>query len=128
MIFKTKNININIMNYFIEKNILLDDVIENLCDNLSYDNNIYYIFGELRNNNEVKDDIILFEKVISNLDNIIYESNEYLKTIVDLEFQYNYICSCIDDLYNSKYQIINFMSSLNKIDILSELIEEININ
>ena len=121
------------MNYFIEKNILLDEIIEKLYDNLSYDNYIYNILGELRKTNEINNDIILFNNVIDNLDNIIYESNEYAKSIVDLEFQYNYICNYIDDLYNAKYQIINFINSfcianINKVDILSDILFEININ
>jgi hypothetical protein len=120
------------MNYFIEKNILLDEIIEKLYDNLSYDNYIYNILGELRKTNEISNDIILFNNVIDNLDNIIYESNEYAKSIIDLEFQYNYICNYIDDLYNAKYQIINFINSIyianiNKVDILSDILSEINI-
>ena len=116
------------MNYFIEKNILLDDIIEKLDENLSYDNTIYHIIGDLRNNNEISKDIILLKNIVDNLDNIIYETNEYAKTIIDLEFQYTYICNYINDLYDSKHQIFNFINSINEVDILSDLINEFTIN
>ncbi len=116
------------MNYFIEKNILLDDIIEKIDENLSYDNNIYNIISELRDDNEISKDIILLKDIVDNLDNIIYEANEYAKTIIDLEFQYTYICNYINDLYDSKYQIFNFINSINEVDILSDLVNEFNIN
>lgn len=115
------------MDYFIEKNILLDNIIEKLYDNISYDNNIYNTFGELRNINEKTKDIILLNNIINDLNNIIYESNEYAKSIVDLEFQYNYICNYINDIYDAKYQIINFINSINEIDLLSNILSEFNI-
>jgi hypothetical protein len=115
------------MNYFIEKNLLLDDIIDLLKDNLSYDNNIYHILGDLRNNNDINQDIILFRNLISNIDNIIYEATEYAKTIIDLYFEYNYILRDINDLYNAKYQIINFINKINEIDVLSDLVSEIKI-
>jgi hypothetical protein len=116
------------MNYFIEKNILIDNFIESINDNLSTDHKIYNILNELRNNNQISNDIILFNNIIDNLNNLIYESNEYAKSIIDLEFEYSYICNYINNLYDSKYQIINFINSINEVDILSDLVSEFKIN
>jgi hypothetical protein len=116
------------MNYFIEKNMLIDEILYGLNDNLPDNHNIYNILNELRNNNETNYDIILLRNVIADLDNIAYESNEYAKSIVDLEFEYNYICKYIDNLYDAKYQIINFINSINEIDVLSDLVSEFKIN
>lgn len=115
------------MNYLIEKNMLIDEILYKLNDNLIETHDIYNDLNKLRNENEVNHDIILFRNIIYDLDNIIYESNEYAKSIIELDFQYNYIRNYIDDLYNAKYQIINLINSINEIDVLSDLISEFNI-
>ena len=67
------------MNYFIEKNILVDDLLE--LEIVNYNDNIISLFEELRKNNKIDNDIVLFKDIIMIIENNIYETNEYLKTI-----------------------------------------------
>ena len=112
------------MEYFINKNILIDELLEL---ELTYDYKILDIFEQLKNNKDFEIDIILFKDCIDILDSIIEEFTEYLKTIVDLEWEYIYIDNQISRLYIVKNKIINFVNNFNNIDILSELINEFNI-
>ena len=112
------------MEYFINKNILIDELLEL---ELTYDYKILDIFEQLRNNKDYEIDIILLKDCIDILDSIIEEFTEYLKTIVDLEWEYIYIDNQISRLYIVKNKIINFVNNFNNIDILSELINEFNI-
>jgi hypothetical protein len=112
------------MNYFIEKNMLIDDLLEL---DLTYNSNYLLIFEELRKNNKVDNDIVLFKDIIVLIENTIYESNEYLKTIHMFEWENNYINNYINNLGNSIIKINMFLNNINQIDILSDLISDFNI-
>ncbi len=115
------------MEHYIEKNILIDELLEL---EISYVHELLNIFDELRNTNDYKKDIDLFNETIHIIDNIISETYEYLKSIShdDLEFQYNYIINHLNDLYIGKHKIQTFINKLNEIDIISNLIKEFTIN
>ncbi len=112
------------MEHYIKKNILIDDLLEL---EISYVNEILSIFDELRNTNDYNKDIILLSRCMNIIDSIIWETGEYLKTIVDLEFEHNYVSKHLNDLYNGKYKIQNFINEINEIDCISELMSEINV-
>jgi hypothetical protein len=113
------------MNYFIEKNILIDDLLE--LEIVNYNNNIISLFEELRNDSNVDKDIVLFKNIIIIIENNIYETNEYLKTIHMFEWEHTYVNNYINDLYNGIIKINIFLNNINNVDILSDLISEFNI-
>ncbi len=115
------------MNHFIEKNILIDELLEL---EISYVHEILDIFNELRNTNDYKKDIVLLDETIHIIDNIIWENYEYLKSIEGdkLNFQYDYIIDRLNDLYIGKHKIQTFINKLNDIDIISDLLKEFDIN
>ncbi len=113
------------MDFYINKNILIDELLEL---ELTYDYKILDIFEQLRNNKDYEIDIILLKDCIDILDSIIEEFTEYLKTIVDLEWEYIYIDNQISRLYIVKNKIINFLNNFNNVDILLELINEFNLD
>lgn len=115
------------MNYFIEKNILIDDLLE--LEIVNYNDNIISLFEELRNNNQIDNDITLFKDIIILIENNIYETNEYLKTIQMYEWEHNYVNNYINDLGNGIIKINIFLNNIkiNNVDILSDLISEFNI-
>ncbi len=112
------------MEHYIEKNILIDELLEL---EISYIHELLNIFEELRNTNDYKKDIDLFIRCMQIIDMIIWETNEYLKTIVYLEFEYNYVYNHLNNLYNGKNKIQNFINKINEIDIVSDLLSEINV-
>ena len=109
------------MDFYINKNILIDELLEL---ELTYDYKILDIFEQLRNNKDFEIDVILFNDCIDILDSIIEEFTEYLKTIIDLEWESIYIDNKISRLYIVKNKIINFLNNFSNIDVLSELINE----
>ncbi len=113
------------MEHYINKNILIDKLLEY---DLTYDNNILYTFQELRNNTDFDNDIILLNNCIEYLDNMIYETNNYINNYVSNEYEYIIEKKFLNNLYEAKNHIINYLKSLNETDILSELLHEININ
>ena len=112
------------MDYFINKNILIDELLEL---ELTYDYKILDIFEQLRNNRDYEIDIILFNDCIDILESVIYELSEYLKTIVDLEWESIYIDNQISCLYIVKINIIDFLNNTNNVDVLSELMDEFDL-
>ncbi len=58
----------------------------------------------------------------------IWNTNEYLKSLSldNLKFENNYISNCVNDLYIGKHKIQNFINKINKMDIISNLISEMN--
>ena len=112
------------MDYFINKNILIDELLEL---ELTYDYKILDIFEQLRNNRDYEIDIILFNDCIDILESVIYELSEYLKTIVDLEWESIYIDNQISCLYIVKNNIIDFLNNTNNVDVLSELMDEFDL-
>jgi hypothetical protein len=112
------------MEHFIEKNLLIDDLLEL---EISYIPDILDMFNELRNTNNIDNDIELLNRTLYIIDNIIWENNEHLKTIVDLEFEYNYVSQRLNDLYIGKHKICSFIDKINQVDFVSDLISEMNI-
>ncbi len=112
------------MEYFINKNLLIDDLLEL---EISYVKDILDIFEELRNKNDFTYDNYLFIRCTHILDSIIFETGEYLQSIVDLEFEYNYVSKHLNDLYIGRDKIQKFINNINEIDIFSEIFSEFNI-
>jgi len=113
------------MNNFIYKNILLDELLE--CE-ITYNTTLLQLFEELQQSIDFKYDEKLLNECINIIDNMIYESEEYLKTIEHLEYECFIIYKNINNLYNAKYKIIIYLNSLNEPDILSDLMDGINID
>ena len=99
------------MNHFIEKNILIDDLLEL---EIMYMPEVLQIFNELRNIDSIDNDIELLDIVIQIIDSNIWETEEYLKSISisidNLEFENNYISNNLNDLYISKHKIQTFIT------------------
>ena len=112
------------MEHFIEKNLLIDDLLEL---EITYIPDILEIFNELRNTNNIDNDIELLNRTLYIIDTIIWENQEYLQSIVDLEFEYNYVSKILNDLYIGKHKIQTFINKINKVDIVSNLIYEMNL-
>ncbi len=117
------------MNNYIKKNILLDELVE---FEITYNNDLLNIFEELQQSIDFKYDGFLLTNSINIIDNMIYESNEYLKSInnnnLELEYESFIISKNINNLYNAKYKIIVYLNSLNEPDILTDLIDGMNID
>ncbi len=117
------------MNNYIKKNILLDELVE---FELTYNNDLLHLFEELQQSIDFKYDTILLNNCINIIDTMIYESNEYLKSIsnnnYELEYESYIISNNINNLYNAKYKIIIYLNSLNEPDILTDLIDGMNLN
>ncbi len=113
------------MEHYINKNILIDELLEY---NLTYYDDLLYTFQELRNSTNFDTDIILLNNCIEYLDNMIYETNNYINNYVSNEYEYIIEKKFLNNLYEAKNHIINYLKSLNETDILSELLHEININ
>ena len=116
------------MNHFIEKNILIDDLLEL---EIMYMPEVLQIFNELRNIDSIDNDIELLYIVIQIIDSNIWETEEYLKSISisidNLEFENNYISNNLNDLYISKHKIQTFINKTNKFEFLIDSISEMNI-
>ena len=117
------------MNNYINKNILLDELVE---FEITYNTDLLNLFEELQQSIDFKYDTILLNNCINIIDNMIYESNEYLKSITNNEYKLEYenyiISNNINNLYNAKYKIINYLNLLNEPDILIDLIDGMNLN
>jgi hypothetical protein len=110
------------MNRFIEKNILIDDLLEL---EIMYMPEIFEIFNKLRNIDNIDNDIELFYRILCIIDSNILETEEYLKSISisldNLEFENNYISNNLNDLYISKHKIETFINKINKVDNMLNL-------
>ncbi len=117
------------MNNYINKNILLDELVD---FDITYNNDLLNQFEELQNSIDIKYDTILLNNCINIIDTMIYESTEYLKTITnntnELEYENYIISKNINNLYNAKYKIIIYLNSLNEPDILTDLIDGMNLD
>lgn len=110
------------MENYIKKNLFIDELLEY---ELTYNIDLLNTFEELKNSTDFKNDINLLNDCINIIDNMIYETNEYLKTIKFQEYEQFIISNKLNDLYNAKYKIINYLQMLDEPDILAELISEI---
>ena len=110
------------MNHFIEKNILIDDLLEL---EIMYMPEVLEIFNELKSTDNIDNDIELLDIVIQIIDSNIWETEEYLKSISisldNLEFENNNISNNLNDLYISKHKIETFINKINKVDNMLNL-------
>ncbi len=117
------------MNNYIKKNILLDELVD---FELTYNTTLLTLFEQLQESIDFKYDILLLNNCIDIIENMIYESNEYLKSInnngCELEYESYIISKNINNLYNAKYKIIIYLNSLNEPDILTDLIDGMNLD
>ena len=105
------------MNHFIEKNILIDDLLEL---EIMYMPEVLEIFNELKSTDNIDNDIELLDIVIQIIDSNIWETEEYLKSVSisldNLEFVSHYKNSTKDQvepviLYYSDGKIIKEFNS-----------------
>lgn len=118
------------MDIFIEKNMLLDMIIEQneyvLSTFNSFSiNKVIETITMLRENLNQNDDIILLNRLIDEIKYVIFENNEYIKRF-DVESFLNIthieeVKHIISDLEDSINKIIEFINKLNSADSLSEL-------
>ena len=118
------------MDIFIEKNMLLDTIIELNEYVLSTFNSfsitkVIETITMLRENLNQNDDIILLNRLIDEINYVIFENNEYIKRF-DVESFLNIthieeVKHIISDLEDSINKIIEFINKLNSADSLSEL-------
>jgi hypothetical protein len=121
------------MNTFIEKNMLLDEILELNEYILTYQNSSYIInlletINVLRENLNTNEDTILFNKIYNNIDNIIFECEESKKLF---EYEENYeienLNLIIYKLEISRIDISKFIYKINNIDTLADIFEEISL-
>lgn len=112
------------MNYFINKNLLIDDLLEL---ELTYNDHILIIFEELTKKNDYTTDINLFEHIIILIENIIIDTHEYLysSSISELEYYNIFNNNYINKLNIAIEKIRDFIMSINEINILSDLMSEL---
>jgi glutaredoxin 2 len=128
------------MDIFIEKNMLLDMIIEQNEYVLSTFNSfsitkVIETITLLRENLNQNDDIILLNRLIDEIKYLIFENNEYIKMFyIDSHDSYNNYNSHIEDinyiisdLEDSINKINEFINKLNSADSLSELMENITL-
>ena len=114
------------MNNYIKKNMLIDELLEY---ELTYNIDLLNTLEELKNTTDFQNDINLLNDLINLIDDMIYETNEYLKSITNnfstMEYEYFIMSRKLNDLYNAKYKVINYMNEINESDILAELMDEL---
>jgi hypothetical protein len=128
------------MDIFIEKNMLLDTIIESneyvLSTFNSFSiNKVLDTIMSLRENLNQNDDIILLNRLIDEIKYVIFENNEYIKMFyINSYNSYNshnsYIQEInlvISDLEDSCNKINEFINKLNCADSLSELLCDIKL-
>ncbi len=115
------------MNNYIKKNMLIEELLEY---ELTYNVDLLNTFEELQNSTDFQNDINLLNDSINILDDMIYETNEYLKLINNnyniMEYEYFIISKKLNDLHNAKFKIINYLNQIDEPDILAELMDELN--
>ena len=112
------------MENYIKKNLFIDELLEY---ELTYNIDLLNTFEELKKSVDFKNDICLLNDSINIIDDMIYQTTEYLKSINN-EYESFIISNKLNDLYNAKYKIINYLNLLNEPDILTDLIDGMNIN
>jgi hypothetical protein len=122
------------MDTFIQKNILLDYIVERNEYVLSSYNSlsvtiVVETIMSLRENLNMTDDMILLNKLIEEIRHVIFENNEYIKMFYHGQYnnyidEVNEIIFYLEDAINKINEYINY---LNSADILSELMEDIRL-
>jgi hypothetical protein len=119
------------MNTFIEKNILLDEIIELNEYIMSYPDTkdtIYLVelLMGLRNSTNIKEDINTFDIILNVINNIIYDTNEYIVIIDPTEIDdIQFLHQVIYGLNNTIVKINIYINSLNTVDSLTDILESI---
>lgn len=119
------------MNMFIEKNILLDEIVKLNEFILTYQstndvNNFIEILDYLRNNTNQNIDIELFNNLILIINNI-YRDTEASKSMMYDKHDLNIINEILYGLYNSKIKIQLLLDKLKDVDSLLGVINEMNL-
>lgn len=121
------------MNTFIEKNMLLDEILELNEYILSYHNSPFLIkiletISILRENLNTNSDTLLLKQLIQIIDYLIFDY-EQDKNIYEYEDNYEIenINLIIYKLEISKTDISKFIYKINSIDTLVDIIEELSI-
>ena len=122
------------MDTFIQKNMLLDMIIERNEYVLSSFNSfsvtkVVETITSLRDNLSMTDDMILLNRLIEELRYIIFENTEYIRLFYQDAYnnyveQINEVIFYLEDSIN---KINEFINHLNSADILSDLMECIKI-
>jgi hypothetical protein len=124
------------MDIFIEKNMLLDMIIEQNEYVLTTFNSfsitkVIETITILRENLNQNDDIILLNRLIDEIKYVIFENNEYIKRFNIDSFVHikhiEEINEVIYDLEDSINKINEFINKLNSADSLSELMGDITL-
>ena len=134
------------MNTFIEKNILLDEIVQMNEYITSYPDtrdSIYFVelLMELRNSTNTADDLNTFEILLDTINNIIHDINEYIgiydnqidslshiqiietTNIDDIQFLHQVIYG----LNNTIIKINIYINSLNSVDSITDIFESIKL-
>ena len=124
------------MDIFIQKNMLLDMIIElneyilSTFNSFSV-NKVIETIMSLRENLNQNDDVILLNKLVDQIQYLIFENKEYIKLFYDdnnTHFVYiQEINEVISDLEDSCNKINEFISYLIGGDSLSELLSDIKL-
>jgi hypothetical protein len=124
------------MDIFIEKNMLLDTIIESneyiLSTFNSFSvNKLIETIMSLRENLNQNDDVILLNRLIDDIKYVIFENKEYIKLFNDDNNTHHIyiqeINEVISDLEDSCNKIYEFINKLNCADSLSELLSDIKL-
>jgi hypothetical protein len=118
------------MNMYIEKNILLDNIIKLNDFLLTYQNSLNVnefveILDNLRHNfvNQNEESKILYDLVL--LINNIYSDTQLVKEMIYNKYDLNLADEILYGLYNSKLLILKHMKKLESADSLDELVNEL---
>lgn len=121
------------MNTFIEKNILLDEIVQINEYITSYPDtrdSIYFVelLMELRNSTNTAEDMNTFEILLDTINNIIHDINEYIgiidpTNIDDIQFLHQIIYG----LNNTIIKINIYINSLNSVDSITDIFESIKL-
>jgi hypothetical protein len=124
------------MDIFIEKNMLLDTIIESneyiLSTFNSFSvNKLIETIMSLRENLNQNDDVILLNRLIDDIKYVIFENKEYIKLFNDDNNTHHIyiqeINEVISDLEDSCNKINEFINKLNCVDSLNELLSDIKL-
>ncbi len=119
------------MNIFIDKNILLDEIIKENEFIVSYPDtkqttHFVEIIMDLRNSIDIVQDLYNCEIICNIIDNIIYDTEEYIKIInVDETKDIEFLYQIIYNLNNTKIKINHFKTRLNDIDYITDILNNI---
>ncbi len=116
---------------FIEKNILLDEIVKLNEFILTYQSTkdvtkFIEILDYLRSNTNQNTDIELFNNLISIIDNI-YTDTEASYSMIYHKRDKNILNEILYGLYNSKLKIANLLDKLRDVTSLVDVIHEMNL-